>query len=1286
MRRTKWTSKVLTFLLVFGLVFSGLPAFALDGETYDEGTSSQNGYFGCDVGDQEKYNIDNAYGQNNGQNSDDGHGQDKSENLDDGYNKKENDNLDYGYGQDKDNNLDYGYGQDKYNNFDNGYDEYGNEKDIDENYDYDKYCLVCEYCECEYCECAFAKIVPLLGAVDWEYAKNSALANLAGRVANPTFGAEWAVMAIARGNFPATSDFFDRYYESIVNRMAMQTNPQRVSGGQSTDTSRVAIALTAIGRDPTNVGGQHNLIGTGGLGDLAWITNASLNNAIYALIALNTNDHELPSPAVGVTTREALISNILNREAVTDGVTGGWSLFGGMMDPDVTGMAITALAPYYCEIEHPDVFDAINRALDRLATTQQSTGDWVSVGGWENHRNSQSAAQVIVALSALGIDAQGGCLIGDRFVTDDGYNPVSALLTYFNKDDGGFRNTWPQVVNNARSDGLATAQAAYALVAYDRFLRGVNSLYNMRDADGVVNETNINRFVLNATIVQAQRLIQTDFTPASWAILQAALAVAIDVRDDINATQNEIDEATLTLRDAIASLVSYNITVFISFEGATLGHGFYIEPVRMTVPRGSTVEDITRSLLTSRGHAYDALLAAGSEFMLERVYSFNAGLANPPNEIMEWIKSEPWRVWMDIPWYFLWSPNGSPDGSLGNDDYLMFSGWMLNINNVLGGIGASIETANDGDVIRWQFSLAMGDDLGADGTWDPEQNIFEIVDKSVLIRELFAPGINQSARQRALDTIINPLATENDVRLAIQALRETPSIPGQRAFISVTDPFSEPGQTRTFFPGTWIYINENETVYTLLRRTGLNIETRGHVALGNKYIVSINGWGEFSDGPLSGWVYSVNGVPGQGASGNAPVSAGDRVEWLFTRNLGYDVFGEQGFGAPGSAGQDDEIVNLDIEVEANVEGGVATAEITTNMVREAIAQLAEVDEEITGLKFIITKEESVNRVEVELIVGVIREMLQNELSLTIMSDLVTRTFDLETLLGLAYGEANSARVTVIVEVMCVEEADVSTSAISSDGNIIALKVKIDGNIVSEFVGFVRVIIPFVRPIIMPISDTDLLTVYHIGENENLQEMLGAQYRAATMTFSSNHLGEFFVSEWINPFDDVERHDWYMRNVRFVYSSGLMSGVASGEFAPEADLSRAMIATILWRLAGEPDATSNGALTDVEAGRWYANPAIWANTSGVVASYDNLFDARGNLTYEQLLEILINFAAYQELRILVDENQKRQVTRAELTTLFGNTQTLARIPSSDIINRAQVAAILQVFIENTTEVN
>ena len=1254
MRKTKLTSKILTFLLVFSLVFSGLPAFALDGETYEKGASSQNGYYGYDVDYKEE---DNKSGQDKKDNLYTEHDKDngKNENFGDEYDQEGNGNLNYGYDQDKnkDNNLDNGYdGYDKY--LDEDY-----EKDIDENYDYDKYCVVCEYCECEYCKCAFAKIAPMFGTVTWEEAKNSALLTILGGMHNLTFRDAWEIMALARSNLSVPAEIFDLYYEAVINHMNGQPDSARV-GINAMDNSRVVIALSSIGRDATNIGGQFNLVGTGGLADLHWITTLSVNNPIYALIAIDTKEFDLPTPAQGVTTRQALLDNILNQEVSNAGTPlgtpGGWALTGNVMCPDITGMALTALAPYRSQ---PAVGAAIDRALHILSETQLPSGEWESLlaGG---SRNSQSAAQVIVALSALGIDAQ----TDSRFQV--GFNnPLTALLSYYN--DGGFRNLW----NDTNINAMATTQAAYALVAYYRFINNMNPLYDMSDADGG-NIGIVSKFVLYREIARAQNLTEADFTPESWAVMQEALEAAIIVRDNVNATQIEVNAVTETLRNARNALSSYNIAVFISFDGASLGHGFYIEPVRLIVPNGTSAGEITLELLHARGHVYE-LSWWGMSYFLERIHNFNPGIANPPQEIKERLEAHPLAG--------AWNPNPRADGSLGEGDYFPNSMWLISVNNSLDNAGASDTILNNGDVVRWHFSLDWSNDLGTEG-WGITR-IFEAVDKSDLIRELFAPGVNQGAIQQALDTILNPLATANDVRLAIQALRERPVVAGQRAFISVTDPFSGPGQTRTFFPGTWIDIGENETVYTLLRRTGLDIETRFYAG-GNIYVVNINGWGEFSDGPLSGWVYSVNGVPGERASGHFPVNNGDRVEWLFTRNLGYDVFGDQGFGAPGSAQEEDEIVNLDIEVAANVTNGVATAEITTNMVRDAIAQLADADEEITGLKFIIAKEEDVSRVEAFLTVGTIREMIQNDLALTIMSDLVTRTFDLETLLGLADGELNPTRVAVIVEIIDATYANIELHENVFD-EIINLKVKIGNTVVSEFAGLVRVTVPFVRPIIMPISDTDLLTVYNIDENENLREMSGAQYRAAAMTFSSNHLGSFVISEWINPFDDVLRHDWHLRNVRFVYAHGLMSGVATGEFAPEQDLTRAMIATILWRLAGEPDAAGSGVLTDVQAGRWYESPANWANAQGIMNTEGGIFSANESITYGQIIEILINFANTQELRIVAGENQLRQVTSSELTTLFNSAGALQRLSANNILNRAQVAAIMQLFIENTTEV-
>ena len=151
------------------------------------------------------------------------------------------------------------------------------------------------------------------------------------------------------------------------------------------------------------------------LGDFDKTVWQGINGAIYALLALDAFEYEIPQVEEGTvqTTREKLIQHILDREMVDkDGIKGGFALNTGNPDPDITGMALQALAPYQ---DKPEVEAAIERALAALSKMQLTNGGFVTVGG-NSDENCESIVQVVTALSALGIDAQKD----ERFVkTDD---------------------------------------------------------------------------------------------------------------------------------------------------------------------------------------------------------------------------------------------------------------------------------------------------------------------------------------------------------------------------------------------------------------------------------------------------------------------------------------------------------------------------------------------------------------------------------------------------------------------------------------------------------------------------------------------------------------------------------------------------------------------------------------------------------------------------------------------------------------------------------------------------
>lgn len=145
---------------------------------------------------------------------------------------------------------------------------------------------------------------------------------------------------------------------------------------------------------------------------------------------------------------------------------GGWAMMGDESDVDMTAMALTSLAPYQEEI---DVKAAVDAALTYLSDAQQADGGFMSWGA----ANSESCAQVIVALTALGIDPAAD----SRFVKN-GASPLDGLCA-FACEGGGFRHSDEQM----ESDGMATEQGFYALVAYDRFRQGQTRLFDMTDIE-----------------------------------------------------------------------------------------------------------------------------------------------------------------------------------------------------------------------------------------------------------------------------------------------------------------------------------------------------------------------------------------------------------------------------------------------------------------------------------------------------------------------------------------------------------------------------------------------------------------------------------------------------------------------------------------------------------------------------------------------------------------------------------------------------------------------------------
>lgn len=329
-------------------------------------------------------------------------------------------------------------------------------------------------------DAAVAKIAQLQKTNQKEFDKiyqetgssQAALASKAGLTAG-TSGGEWVVLGLARSG--SISDTLAEQYAQAAYQYVKKKGSSTISDSKSTENSRMILALTSIGKDPTNVAG-YDLLEP--LADLDYVKSQGINGPIFALIALDSHNYDIPKAATGKTqtTREALIDAILAAQ-LSDG---GWNVNGNGADADMTAMAIQALAPYYNS--NAKVKSAVDDALKRLSKMQEVNGGYTSWGTF----NAESVAQVIVALTSLGIDpASDG-----RFIKN-GYSTLDALATFYN-DKGGFKHSQSDTTS---SNGLATEQAYYALASWYRLKAGKTSLYDMSDVttmSKIIEKTMVN--------------------------------------------------------------------------------------------------------------------------------------------------------------------------------------------------------------------------------------------------------------------------------------------------------------------------------------------------------------------------------------------------------------------------------------------------------------------------------------------------------------------------------------------------------------------------------------------------------------------------------------------------------------------------------------------------------------------------------------------------------------------------------------------------------------------------
>ena len=272
-----------------------------------------------------------------------------------------------------------------------------------------------------------------------------------------SIGGDWTVFTLARaGRWTAETPAVAAYYDRVVQAVdEAASKTVRKDGAlhdlKSTDNARTILSLTALGKDPHHVG-VWDLLRP--YEDFGWIKKQSFNAVAYALLALDSGGYETEDPTI----RSQCVDFLVQSQYAD----GGWSIWGEKGDVDITAIVLQGLAPYRAD---PAVAAAGDAGFAFLSAAQKENGYFATIGT----ENTESAAQVVLACCAWGIDPAADARLQKNSVT-----PIDCLLQGWRPDARAFSHT----PDGEKPNIQATEQATYALLAYDRLLKGLPFLFD----------------------------------------------------------------------------------------------------------------------------------------------------------------------------------------------------------------------------------------------------------------------------------------------------------------------------------------------------------------------------------------------------------------------------------------------------------------------------------------------------------------------------------------------------------------------------------------------------------------------------------------------------------------------------------------------------------------------------------------------------------------------------------------------------------------------------------------
>lgn len=503
----------------------------------------------------------------------------------------------------------------------------------------------------------------------------------------------------------------------------------------------------------------------------------------------------------------------------------------------------------------------------------------------------------------------------------------------------------------------------------------------------------------------------------------------------------------------------------------------------------------------------------------------------------------------------------------------------------------------------------------------------------------------------------------------------------------------------TWIPKKTYTVSLNATVWDLLQLAvdTANNNTSDYFTVSNRgnYVESISKNGEilaeFTNGPDSGWMYTLNGKHPLLGVEEQFLERNDAIVFHYSDDHTKEE-GSQQWNNAGGGGSSLPENSAVLAPKVTAKDGIAEVSLSASALRDALAEAAKKD----GASIVIRPEISgaAKKILVALPKASLTSLAAGQVpDLILQTNIGTISLPKSALSAIA-AQASGTSLELSIEAVDAKALSAQQRERAGENGVYEILIRSGNQNISSFDGkAITLSLPYT---LKAGEKAEGVRVWYLNADGQLQNMNCTYDKARGLaSFTTTHLSRYMVGydAWTNPFTDVKTHAWYYDAVKYAVEQELFTGITAASFHPEGEMTRGMLVTVLYRLEGKPAIAGANNFADVKSGQWYTDAVLWATEHKIVEGYGGgLFGIQDAITREQMAAILYRYAQYKTYDTAKTAALSAYSDAAALSPwahtamewavaeglITGITDTLLN-PSGNA-SRAQVAAIFMRFGE------